>query len=121
MQFRRTMIILFAALLLVLALAACSGQATETPAETTDGAAAAPAAESEAEPTAPAPTAVPAANEEEEASAVSMNGPDGCMAFSAIPTPNPTLEALFPPPNADDHVKGPAEASVTIMEYSDFQ
>lgn len=120
MQFRKTIVMFFAAVMLVLVLAACSPPAvTEAPAESGD-AAAAPAAESEAAATVPAATVVPAASEE-EVSAVSMNGPEGCMAFSAIPTPDPALEALFPPPNAEDHVKGPAEASVTIMEYSDFQ
>ena len=122
MRFRTTIIMLFAALLLVVALAACSGQATEAPAESVSdsgGSEAAPAAEGEAEPAAPTATAVPAVPE--EASVVSANGPDGCMAFSTIPEVNPTLEALFPSPGADDHTKGPAEASVTIIEYSDFQ
>jgi hypothetical protein len=122
MRLRTTIITLFAAVLLIVALAACSGQTTEAPAVSggdSDSAEAAPAAESEAEPAAPTATAVSAANE--EVSEVSMNGPSGCTAFSVIPEPNPTLEALFPPPGADDHVKGPAEASVTVIEYSDFQ
>lgn len=35
--------------------------------------------------------------------------------------PNPTLEALLPPPTDKDWVRGPATADVTLIEYSDFQ
>ena len=115
MRFRTPIIMLVAAVLLIVALAACQPARTpapEKPAESEAG-------ESEAAAAAPKATAVPATNE--AVSEVSMNGPDGCMAFSAIPEPNPTLEALFPPPGADDHTNGPAEASVVITEYSDFQ
>jgi protein-disulfide isomerase len=35
--------------------------------------------------------------------------------------PNPTLEALLPPPTDKDWVQGPATAAVTLIEYSDFQ
>ena len=100
MRFRTTIIMLFAAVLLVLAMAACSPPVvTEAPVESS-GAAVAPIREKES---------------------ASLNGPEGCMPFNAIPAPNPTQAALFPPRGADDHIKGPAEASVTIIEYSDFQ
>jgi hypothetical protein len=111
---------LIAALLLAFSLAACSslGLLEETPADI--GGQAEPVGESGAPPTAvPTATAVPVV--EEEDSPVSANGPSGCMAFSAIPEPNPTLEAIFPPPREDDHVKGAEDAIVTIIEYSDFQ
>ena len=36
-----------------------------------------------------------------------------------IPTPTPT--AAVPPVTSDDHVKGPASAKVTLIEYSDFE
>jgi hypothetical protein len=45
----------------------------------------------------------------------------GCTVVARRPTPGPTQESLFPPVTEDDHVKGPADAKVTIIEYSDFQ
>jgi hypothetical protein len=45
----------------------------------------------------------------------------GCTAKSLFPTPNPTLEALFPAVSDEDWVRGPETASVTLIEYSDFQ
>jgi hypothetical protein len=45
----------------------------------------------------------------------------GCTAKSLFPTPDPTTEALFPPVGEQDWVRGPDTASVTLIEYSDFQ
>jgi len=45
----------------------------------------------------------------------------GCTAKSLFPTPNPTMEALFPPVSQEDWARGPETASVTLIEYSDFQ
>jgi hypothetical protein len=45
----------------------------------------------------------------------------GCTVASANPTPNPTMQALFPPATEADWTRGPLTAAVTIMEYSDFQ
>ena len=36
-------------------------------------------------------------------------------------TPDPTVQALLPPPGEKDWVKGPDDARVTILDYSDFQ
>jgi hypothetical protein len=44
-----------------------------------------------------------------------------CTARTVKPTPNPTQEALLPPPGEDDWVVGPEGAAVTLIEYSDFQ
>lgn len=45
----------------------------------------------------------------------------GCTVVSFNPTPEPTLQAIFPPPGENDWVLGSDTASVTITEYSDFQ
>ena len=45
----------------------------------------------------------------------------GCTVITKKPTPGPTAESIFPPVSDTDHVKGPAYAKVTIIEYSDFQ
>jgi protein-disulfide isomerase len=60
---------------------------------------------------APTPSSAPAANTP--------------TAAAVAPTQAPTAEAVSPgdlPVSADDwHVLGPADAKVTIIEYSDFQ
>ena len=43
-----------------------------------------------------------------------------CIYFQQ-PTPNPNEPSLFAPVSPQDHVRGPADAYLTIMEYSDFQ
>jgi hypothetical protein len=45
----------------------------------------------------------------------------GCTVITQKPTPGPTAESIFPPVSDTEHVKGPADAKVTIIEYSDFQ
>jgi hypothetical protein len=44
-----------------------------------------------------------------------------CTVITQKPTPGPTPESIFPPITSSDWVKGPANAKVTIIEYSDFQ
>lgn len=65
----------------------------------------------------PAPTTelqVPSSSE--------LTGPDsGCTVIARQPTPGPTQESLFPSVTAEDHVRGPETAKITIIEYSDFQ
>jgi hypothetical protein len=48
-------------------------------------------------------------------------GPAACEAFDLIPTPDPTVTAMFPPITAEDWSTGLDTASVTFLEYSDFQ
>ena len=45
----------------------------------------------------------------------------GCTVITQKPTPGPTQESAFPPISDTDWVKGPVDAKVTIIEYSDFQ
>ena len=45
----------------------------------------------------------------------------GCTVVSRKPTPGPTEQSLLPPPGEKDWVVGPADAALTITEYSDFQ
>ena len=47
--------------------------------------------------------------------------PARCIAESRVPTPDPTVQALLPPIDVGDWVKGPEDAHVSIVEYSDFQ
>ncbi len=45
-----------------------------------------------------------------------------CQVVSMNPTQEPTEASKFPPPGKDDWVLGKnASASITIIEYSDFQ
>jgi hypothetical protein len=68
---------------------------------------------------APEPTDTPASTQ--ESIPVSGESLPGCTAKSLFPTPNPTMAALFPPVSQGDWVRGPETASVTLVEYSDFQ
>ncbi len=44
-----------------------------------------------------------------------------CTTFVTAPTPGPDAPSLFPPIQESDHVRGPADAAVTIMVYGDYQ
>ena len=43
----------------------------------------------------------------------------GCTVVSFLPTPDPS--SVFPPITENDWYRGPLDATVKIIEYSDFQ
>jgi len=45
----------------------------------------------------------------------------GCTVVGSQPAPVPTEQSIIPTPKADEWAKGPEDAYVTIIEYSDFQ
>jgi cyclophilin family peptidyl-prolyl cis-trans isomerase/protein-disulfide isomerase len=47
--------------------------------------------------------------------------PDVTCTYAPQPTPNPKDPSIFAPISVQDHVRGAADAYLTIMEYSDFQ
>lgn len=89
-------------ILLIVGLAGCDGA---TPSPT-----AAPAATD-----APAPTASPGVPEEAPATE-----PDGPATCTLAPFEFPPLAGI-PPVSEEDHVHGPEDASIVIIEYADFQ
>lgn len=54
-------------------------------------------------------------------SATSPNHLNGCTVQTRRSQPNPTVESLLPAISEKDWTKGPRDAFVTILEYSDFQ
>jgi hypothetical protein len=101
---------------LCLALSACQGRGatTETPASTSDI-----VVTTESFAATPLPATQPAGLPQ----ATGEAGPGltaGCTVVSAIPTPGPTEQSLFPPVGEKEWTQGPDTAEVTIIEYSDF-
>jgi hypothetical protein len=88
---------------------------TVTPAEPAVTKATNTAQPSEAAP----PTEIP--KTELEPGSTTPQAMPGCTAKSLFPTPDPATEALFPPVTDADWRRGPKTASVTLIEYSDFQ
>ena len=44
-----------------------------------------------------------------------------CNSIEVEPTPGPDVPSLFPPVSADEHVRGPEDAIMTLVVYNDFQ
>ncbi|MEA3438912.1 MAG: hypothetical protein U9R58_01370 [Chloroflexota bacterium] len=107
---KKTYLILL--LLLILILAACSGtdqttaSNTEPAAQTTDT---------------PKPISPTSEGTEPEKLPAASGDIDECTVVGLLPPIDPTQQALFPAVSEDDWVKGPQDADITIVEYSDFQ
>ncbi len=102
---RRIMLTVFPAVL-ALVTAACAGATTTTPE---------PFAVTATEPAQratplPSPTAVPAAADI-----------PGCSVVSEKIAPAPPVDSPFPAVSDNDWAHGPTGASVTLVEYGDFQ
>ena len=70
-------------------------------------------------PTATQTQAVP--TETAAAEPLEQEAAPGCTVVSFLPTPGPTEASLFPPVSDQDWTQGSRDASITIIEYSDFQ
>jgi cyclophilin family peptidyl-prolyl cis-trans isomerase/protein-disulfide isomerase len=44
-----------------------------------------------------------------------------CTSVQSEPTPGPDAPSIFPPITSVDHTRGPKDALITIMDYSDYQ
>jgi len=104
--------ILILLVLATLLLSACQPAQTATPSE------AAEATSAEAPPAADVTAEPPKATLPLAASGEPMNG---CRVTGSQLEPNPTLVALFPAVTENDWAKGPSDARVTILDFSDFQ
>lgn len=65
----------------------------------------------------PSPTSVPETATVAPPASATPSGPASCV---AEPFDFP-VESRIPPVTEEDHVHGPADASITIIEYADFQ
>ena len=116
---KRALILLWAGSWL---LAACQGAATpEAQPGTPAGQVEAFATSEAAEPTEPAATGAPTVETGASSAPATPSAQAQCTVVSGQPTPGPTQQSLFPPVGEDDWVKGPQDADITLIEYSDFQ
>jgi hypothetical protein len=110
---RRYLLLLFVVLALVLAACKASqetGTGTSGARTSTPGAVKTPVAKAG---TTTAPKAAATFDMPEQVAV------PGCTVVGYIPTPDPS--SVFPPITEEDWHRGPMTASVTIIEYSDFQ
>jgi cyclophilin family peptidyl-prolyl cis-trans isomerase/protein-disulfide isomerase len=114
--------IFFFVILLALALSACQGAGPGTGTAANNSSSTAPANI----PPSPSATIAPTAATTPPAAKAPPAGPSasvpvGCTVVSIQPTPGPTQESLFPSVSSSDWSRGSADASITILEYADFQ
>lgn len=124
---------LFAVLLLLAILSVgCGGTSTPTVAPTSAPAVSAEntPASTNSQPQAPAATqadsgsTAPISGALDPFEPVSNDGTpiEGCTLSSVLPPPDPAATSRFPPVSEnDDWIRGPSNATVTVVEYSDFQ
>jgi len=67
------------------------------------------------------PLTLPTSTAASKTVAESSEAMPGCTAKSLFPTPDPTAQALFPAVSETDWTRGPITATVTLIEYSDYQ
>ena len=93
----------------VLSVVLAAGCGVQMPSQT-------PTAIRPAEPTSmPSPTSSPSTSD--TATTVPSTGPASCV----VEPFDPPVESGIPPLSDDDHAHGPGEASITLIEYADFQ
>jgi hypothetical protein len=108
---KRTLLVVMGLAALLLVLNACASKATPPPATATPTTPPSPTATA----TQLAPTETPT-----EAAAV-VDVPSGCSTYSLLPAPDPSAVDAFPTIQDGDWAQGLETASITIIEYSDFQ
>jgi hypothetical protein len=110
---------------LILVLGACSGQEQSTATLTSEPDGDVQVTETDpsadqAGATEPPQAAAVAAGESEK-----IASSDGtvieCTVTGLLPEVDPTTQAIFPTVSAEEWAKGPEDATLTIVEYSDFQ
>jgi hypothetical protein len=107
---------LFLGLGLSILLTACAGKATPPPATATPTLSPSPTA------TLPSPTATELSpTQTPTGSPVLVDVPSGCSTYTLLPTPDAAAVEAFPNNLPGDWAKGLETASLTIVEYSDFQ
>ncbi|GAB4581101.1 MAG: hypothetical protein Fur0022_38480 [Anaerolineales bacterium] len=120
---RTPFILILFTLILVFFFAGCGGG--QTPADSPTNAPAVAQEENSPSTSAEELTPLPASEELGPTSPfepVSSDIPmEGCTVASILPEPDPSETSLFAPVSEKDWVRGPSEASVTIVVYSDFQ
>ena len=114
--------ILIPILLLMMVLAGCAGSNNSQTASQVTASTSTPLPATQ--PAAPQPTQPPIitpTTSVTQTTASSNETPSGCTVVSPKPTPGPTQQSLIPPVSEKDWVQGYPTATVTIIEYSDFQ
>lgn len=66
-------------------------------------------------------TAAPSGEGDSGGQTAAISAPAGCTVISLEPTPGPTEQSAFPPIGPEDWVQGPSDATISFVEYGDFQ
>jgi cyclophilin family peptidyl-prolyl cis-trans isomerase/protein-disulfide isomerase len=109
--------VFIAVLIITLALSACAPAATAVPTLAATEAIAVPTNTKEVTATAsatPSPTPEPTIT-------IPKSGPATCTVVPVVPIPDPKINSYLPEVSDKDWAKGSENATVTIIEYGDFQ